>query len=120
MQASALFGTAAPRWPGDPFVDSERLIVDSTLLSVLDPGRVKESCASEGEAWVRIIRCPQVKLLILCSTNRVPLAYELTAANAADVPLMLKVMYASVLVEPRASDDRCVEIGPVKRFVRTG
>ncbi len=54
----------------------------------------------------------RVKLLILCSTNRVPLAYELTAANAADVPLMLKVMYASVLVEPRASDDRCVEIGP--------
>ncbi len=46
------------------------------------------------------------------STNRVPLAYELTAANAADVPLMLKVIYASVLVEPRASDDRCVEIGP--------
>ncbi len=31
-----------------------------------------------------------VKLHLLCATNHVPISYELTAASAADVPLVLQ------------------------------
>ena len=71
--------------------EPETLIVDSTLLAVLHPRQVRRSAGwgepSSGAAWVRwgTFSVYGVKLHLPCSTNRVPLSYELTAANVADV-----------------------------------
>ena len=73
--------------------EPETLIVDSTLLEVLHPRQVRWSAGwgepSSGAAWVRwgSFSVYGVKLHLLCSTNRVPISYELTAANVADVCL---------------------------------
>jgi Transposase DDE domain len=73
--------------------DPETMIVDSTLLSVLHPREVGQSAGwgghSAGAAWVRwgTFSVYGVKLHLLCSTNRVPLSYELTPANVAEVSL---------------------------------
>jgi hypothetical protein len=40
-----------------------------------------------------------VKLHLLCSTNRVPLSYELTAANVADVLLVRELLSEARLEE---------------------
>jgi hypothetical protein len=78
-----------PELVGDP----ETLIVDSTLLSVLHPREVAQSGAwgssSAGAAWVRwgSFSVYGVKLHLICSTNRVPISYELTPANTADLSL---------------------------------
>ncbi len=40
-----------------------------------------------------------VKLHLLCSTNRVPVSYELTAANAADVLLVRELLAGAGLEE---------------------
>lgn len=71
--------------------DPETLIVDSTPLSTLHPRQVKQSAPGfEGAAWTRwgSFAVYGVKLHLLCSTNRVPISYELTAANVADVLLV--------------------------------
>jgi hypothetical protein len=77
--------TILPELVGEP----ETLIVDSTLLSVLHPRQVGQSAGFEGAAWVRwgSFCVYGVKLQLLCATNRVPLSYELTPANAAEVSL---------------------------------
>jgi hypothetical protein len=69
--------------------EPETVIVDSTLLSVLHPRQVARSGGLEGAAWVRwgSFSVYGVKLHLLCATNRVPLSYELTAANVAEVKL---------------------------------
>ncbi len=69
--------------------DPETLIVDYTLLSVSHPRQVKQSAGFEGAAWVRwgSFSVYGVKLHLLCATNRVPLSYELTAANVAEIRL---------------------------------
>ena len=69
--------------------DPETLIVDSTLLSVLHPRQVSQSAGFSGAAWVRwgTFSVYGVKLHLLCSTNRVPVSYELTPANVAEVRL---------------------------------
>lgn len=78
-----------PELVGEP----ETLIVDSTLLSVLHPRQAKQSAgwggSSSGAAWVRwgSFSVYGVKLHLLCATNRVPLSYELTPANVAEVGL---------------------------------
>jgi hypothetical protein len=78
-----------PELVGDP----ETLIVDSTLLSVLHPRQVKQSAgwggSSTGAAWVRwgSFSVYGVKLHLICATNRVPISYELTPANVADLSL---------------------------------
>jgi Transposase DDE domain len=74
-----------PELVGDP----ETLIVDSTLLSVLHPRQVPQSAGFEGAAWVRwgSFAVYGVKLHLLCATNRVPISYELTPANVAEVSL---------------------------------
>src|SRR5918992_459174 len=66
--------------------EPETLIVDSTLLEVLHPRQVSQGSGFPGAAWVRwgSFSVYGVKLHLLCSTNRVPLSYELTAANVAD------------------------------------
>jgi hypothetical protein len=69
--------------------DPETLIVDSTLLEVLHPRQVPQSAGFEGAAWVRwgSFSVYGVKLHLLCATNRVPISYELTPANVADLSL---------------------------------
>jgi Transposase DDE domain len=78
-----------PELVGEP----ETLLVDSTLLEVLHPRQVSQSAGwgsfSAGGAWVRwgTFSVYGVKLHLLCATNRVPLCYELTPANVADISL---------------------------------
>ena len=69
--------------------DPETLLVDSTLLSVLHPRQVPQSSGFPGGAWVRwgSFSVYGVKLHMLCATNGVPISYELTPANVADVSL---------------------------------
>lgn len=77
--------TILPELVGEP----ETLIVDSTLLEVLHPRQVGQSAGFDGAAWVRwgSFSVYGVKLHLLCATNRVPISYELTAANIAEVTL---------------------------------
>jgi hypothetical protein len=83
-----------PELVGDP----ETLIVDSTLLSVLHPREVSQSggwgSLSAGAAWVRwgSFSVYGVKLHLLCATNRVPISYELTPANTADLSLSKELL----------------------------
>jgi hypothetical protein len=69
--------------------DPETLLVDSTLLSVLHPRQVPQGSGFPAGAWVRwgSFSVYGVKLHLLCATNRVPISYELTPANVADVSL---------------------------------
>jgi len=87
-----------PELVGDP----ETLIVDSTLLSVLHPRQVAQSAGFHGAAWVRwgTFSVYGVKLHLLCATNRVPLSYELTAANSvAEVKLTEELLAEAGLGE---------------------
>jgi len=74
-----------PDLVGDP----ETLLVDSTLLAALHPRQVAQSAGFPGAAWVRwgSFSVYGVKLHLLCATNGVPLSYELTPANVAEVRL---------------------------------
>ena len=69
--------------------DPETLLVDSTLLSVLHPRQVSQGSGFSGAAWVRwgSFSVYGVKLHLICATNGIPLSYELTPANVADVSL---------------------------------
>lgn len=87
-----------PELVGEP----ETLIVDSTLLSVLHPRQVGQSAVGfEGAAWVRwgSFSVYGVKLHLICATNRVPLSYELTPANVADVGLVEELLAEANLGE---------------------
>ena len=79
--------------------DPETLIVDSTLLPVLHPRQVKQGPGFRGAAWVRwgSFSVYGVKLHLICATNRVPLSYELTAANVAEVKLAEELLGAADL-----------------------
>jgi hypothetical protein len=85
--------------------DPETLIVDSTLLPVLHPRQVKQSAAGfEGAAWSRwgSFCVYGVKLHLVCSSGRVPLSYEMSAANAADVLLLVEELLAGAGLRRRA------------------
>ena len=79
----------------------ETLLIDSTLLSVLHPRQLGQSAGFAGAAWVRwgSFSVYGVKLHLLCSTNRVPLSYELTAANVAEVRLTKELLEGANLGE---------------------
>jgi hypothetical protein len=79
-----------PELVGDP----ETLIVDSSLLSVLHPRQVPQGSGFEGASWIRwgSFSVYGVKLHLLCSTNRVPISYELTPANVADLSLIEELL----------------------------
>ncbi len=81
--------------------DPEALVIDSTLLEVPHPREASQSAGFEGAAWVRwgSFAVYGVKLHLLCSTNRVPLSYELTAANVAEVRLVGELLGESGLGE---------------------
>ena len=75
-----------PELVGDP----ETLLIDSTLLEVLHARKVNQSASFAGAVWVRwgSFAVYGVKLHLLCATNRVPICYELTPANVAEVRLV--------------------------------
>jgi hypothetical protein len=81
--------------------DPETLIVDSSLLSVLHPRQVGQSAGFDGAAWVRwgSFSVYGMKLHLLCATNRVPLSYELTAANVAEARLTRELLEEANLGE---------------------
>jgi hypothetical protein len=90
-----------PELVGEP----ETMIVDSTLLEVLHPRQVNQSAGwggpSTGARWARwgSFAVYGVKLHLLCATNRVPLCYELTSANTADVLLVRELLAGAGLDE---------------------
>src|ERR687889_111316 len=77
----------------------ETLLVDSTLLSVLHPRQVPQSSGFSGAAWVRwgSFSVYGVKLHLICATNGLPLSYELTPANVADVSLTEELLLEAAL-----------------------
>jgi hypothetical protein len=81
--------------------EPETLIVDSTLLSVLHPREVSQGSGFEGASWVRwgSFSVYGVKLHLLCATNRVPISYELTPANVADLSLTEELLAEADLGE---------------------
>jgi Transposase DDE domain len=79
--------------------DPETLLIDSTLLEVLHPRQVPQSAGFDGAAWVRwgSFSVYGVKLHLLCATNRIPISYELTPANVADVSLTEELLNEATL-----------------------
>ena len=84
--------------------DPETLLIDSSLLEVLHPRQVPQSAGFDGAAWVRwgSFSVYGVKLHLLCTTNRVPISYELTPANVADVCLTEELLSEAVLGDEAA------------------
>ena len=81
--------------------EPETLLIDSTLLSVMHPREVSQSAGFEGAAWVRwgSFSVYGVKLHLLCASNRVPICYELTPANVADLSLTEELCAEAKLAE---------------------
>jgi hypothetical protein len=79
--------------------DPETLLVDSTLLAALHPRQVAQSAGFPGASWVRwgSFSVYGVKLHLLCATNGVPISYELTPANVAEVRLTEELLTESNL-----------------------
>ena len=79
--------------------DPETLLIDSTLLEVLHPRQVPQSAGFDGAAWVRwgSFSVYGVKLHLLCSPSRIPISYELTPANVADVCLTEELVAEAAL-----------------------
>ena len=116
---------------GELVGEPETLVVDSTLLPVLHPRQVRQSYEgwgrpASGAAWARwgSFSVYGVKLHLLCATNRVPLSYELTPANAADVRLVGELLAAARLgdgVARRLFGDLAYRSGPLsERLAETG
>jgi hypothetical protein len=102
--------------------DPETLIVDSTLLPVVHPRQVKQSAAGFEKAacsgWGPF--CVYgVKLHLMCSTDRVPISYEMSAANEADVVLVEELLAGAGLEEGelarRLFGDLAYESGALRR-----
>ncbi len=92
-----------PELVGDP----ETLLIDSTLLAALHPRQVAQGSGFPGAAWVRwgSFSVYGVKLHMLCATNGVPISYELTPANVAEVRLT-----EELLGEANLGDDLAREL----------
>src|SRR5512132_148516 len=75
------------------------LLVDSTLLSASLPRQLSQGSGLSGAAWVRwgSFSVYGVKLHLICATNGVPLSYDLTPANIADVSLTEELLAEAAL-----------------------
>jgi hypothetical protein len=98
--------------------EPETLLVDSTLIEVLHPRQVSQSTGVEGAGWVRwgSFSIYGVKLHLLCATNRVPISYEITAANVADLHLTQELLIEAELTETvarRLFGDLAYNSGPL-------
>jgi hypothetical protein len=81
--------------------EPETLLVDSTLLEVIHPRQVAQGSGFAGAAWVRwgTFSVYGVKLHLICAINRVPISYELTPANVADISLTEELINEAALGE---------------------
>ena len=81
--------------------EPETLLVDSTLIEVLHPRQLSQSAGIDGAGWVRwgSFCLYGIKLHLLCSTNRVPVSYEITAANVADLRLTQELVAEAALAD---------------------
>jgi hypothetical protein len=81
--------------------DPETLLIDSTLLELLHPRQVEQSGGFDGASWVRwgSFSVYGMKLHLLCAANRVPICYELTSAEVADIRLTEELLCESGLGE---------------------
>jgi hypothetical protein len=83
--------------------EPETLLIDSTLLAVLHPRQVSQSAgwgsSSVGAAWIRwgSFSVYGVKLHLICATNGVPISYELTPANVAELTLTEELLEEAAL-----------------------
>jgi hypothetical protein len=83
--------------------EPETLLIDSTLLAVLHPRQVSQSAgwgsSSAGAAWIRwgSFSVYGVKLHLICATNGVPISYELTPANVAELTLTEELLEEAAL-----------------------
>lgn len=98
--------------------EPETLLIDSTLVEVLHPRQVSQSAGMEGAAWVRwdTFSVYGIKLHLLCASNRVPISYEITAANVADVRLTEELLTEAGLREAvarRLLADLAYKSGPL-------
>lgn len=81
--------------------EPETLLIDSTLIEVLHPRQLSQSAGVEGAGWVRwgSFSLYGLKVHLVCATNRVPISYEITAANAADVSLTEELVAEAALTD---------------------
>jgi hypothetical protein len=105
--------------------EPETLLVDSTLIEVLHPRQVSQSTGVEGAGWVRwgSFSVYGVKLHMICATNRVPISYEITAANIADISLTEELVGESGLTDEvvrRLFGDLAYESGPLSHSLAEG
>lgn len=105
--------------------EPETLLVDSTLIEILHPRQVKQSAGIEGAAWVRwgTFSLYGIKVHLLCSTNRVPISYEITSANAADVSLTEELLVEAGLTDEvvrRLFGDLAYNSGQLSRSLAEG
>src|SRR5215203_2912244 len=80
--------------------DPETLLVDSTWLSVLHPSQLSQGSGFSGAAgvWREKFSVYGVKLHLICATHGgVPLCYELTPANVAEVSLAEELLAEAAL-----------------------
>lgn len=83
--------------------EPETLIVDSTLLEVLHPRQVRQSAGwgspSASAAWIRwgSFSVYGVKFHLICATNGIPISYELTPANVAELTLTEELLEEAAL-----------------------
>lgn len=100
--------------------EPETLLVDSTLIEALHPRQVSQSAGLEGAGWVRwgTFSLYGVKLHMLCATNRVPISYEITAANVADLRVTEELLGETKLTDEvarRVFGDLAYKSGPLKQ-----
>lgn len=105
--------------------EPETLLIDSTLLEVLPPRQVSQSAGVEGAGWLRwgTFSLYGIKLHLLCATNRVPISYEITAANVADLRLTQELLTEAPLTEAvarRLFGDLAYNSGPLSSTLAEG
>jgi hypothetical protein len=85
--------------------EPETLLIDSTLLAVLHPRQVSQSAgwgsSSAGAAWIRwgsfSVYGVKRSFHLICATNGVPISYELTPANVAELTLTEELLEEAAL-----------------------
>lgn len=98
--------------------EPETLLIDSTLIEALHPRQVSQSAGVEGAGWLRwgSFSIYGLKVHLLCATNRVPISYEITAANVADLRLTRELLTEADLTEKvarRLFGDLAYQSGPL-------
>lgn len=98
--------------------EPETVLIDSTLIEALHPRQVPQSAGVEGAGWLRwgTFSVYGIKLHLLCATNRVPISYEITAANVADLHLTQELLTEAPLTEEvarRLFGDLAYQSGPL-------